>query len=202
MLEVLTLVLVVAVFGLLLLLFFKKSNNGNADLHAKITELEKGLQKIETALREDFRLNRDESARVARENRTELTESLTRTGKEQADKLEALISKIEEKNRELRSDIEKAFKVFADGFDKNVKSFNDLQREKFGQLDERQAKLIESTENKLEQMRATVDEKLQKTLNERLGQSFEIVGKQLESVQKGLGEMQTLATDVGGLKKY
>jgi len=201
MLEVLTLVFVVAVLGLLLLLFFRKSSDGNADLQAKISELEKGLQKIETALREDFRLNRDESARVARENRTELTESLTRTGKEQADKLEALISKIEEKNRELRSDIEKAFKVFADGFDKNVKSFNDLQREKFAQLDERQAKLIESTENKLEQMRATVDEKLQKTLNERLGQSFEMVGKQLESVQKGLGEMQTLATDVGGLKK-
>ncbi len=201
MLEVLTLVLVAAVLILLLVGFFKKSSNSTTDLQSKITELEKGLQKIETALREDFRLNREESARIARENRTELTESLTRTGKEQADKLEALISKIEEKNRELRSDIEKAFKVFADGFDKNVKSFNDLQREKFGQLDERQAKLIESTENKLEQMRATVDEKLQKTLNERLGQSFEMVGKQLESVQKGLGEMQTLATDVGGLKK-
>ncbi len=201
MLEVLTLVLVAAVLILLLVGFFKKSSNSTTELQSKITELEKGLQKIETALREDFRLNREESARIARENRTELTESLTRTGKEQADKLEALISKIEEKNRELRSDIEKAFKVFADGFDKNVKSFNDLQREKFGQLDERQAKLIESTENKLEQMRATVDEKLQKTLNERLGQSFEMVGKQLESVQKGLGEMQTLATDVGGLKK-
>jgi len=106
MLEVLTLVFVVAVLGLLLLLFFRKSSDVNADLQAKISELEKGLQKIETALREDFRLNRDESARVARENRTELTESLTRTGKEQADKLEALISKIEEKNRELRSDIE------------------------------------------------------------------------------------------------
>jgi DNA recombination protein RmuC len=201
MLEVLTLVLVAAILLLLVVGFFKKSDNSTTELQSKITDLEKGLQKIETALREDFRLNRDESARVARENRTELTESLTRTGKEQADKLEALISKIEEKNRELRSDIEKAFKVFADGFDKNVKSFNDLQREKFSQLDERQAKLIESTENKLEQMRATVDEKLQKTLNERLGQSFEMVGKQLESVQKGLGEMQTLATDVGGLKK-
>jgi len=201
MLEVLTLVLVAAVLLLLILNFFKKSSNSTAELQSKILELEKGLQKIETALREDFRLNREESDRIARENRTELTVSLTRTGKEQADKLEALISKIEEKNRELRSDIEKAFKVFADGFDKNVKSFNDLQREKFSQLDERQAKLIESTENKLEQMRATVDEKLQKTLNERLGQSFEMVGKQLESVQKGLGEMQTLATDVGGLKK-
>ena len=50
-------------------------------------------------------------------------------------------------------------------------------------------------------MRQTVDEKLQKTLNERLGQSFEVVSRQLENVQKGLGEMQTLAQDVGGLKK-
>ena len=50
-------------------------------------------------------------------------------------------------------------------------------------------------------MRVIVDEKLQKTLNERISQSFEIVGKQLENVQKGLVEMQTLASDVGGLKK-
>lgn len=50
-------------------------------------------------------------------------------------------------------------------------------------------------------MRATVDEKLQKTLHERIGQSFELVSKQLENVQKGLGEMQTLAQDVGGLKR-
>jgi DNA recombination protein RmuC len=46
-----------------------------------------------------------------------------------------------------------------------------------------------------------VEEKLEKTLSERLGQSFETVGKQLIEVQKGLGEMQTIATDVGGLKK-
>jgi DNA recombination protein RmuC len=68
-------------------------------------------------------------------------------------------------------------------------------------LEEKQTKLVDSTEKKLEQMRETVEEKLQKTLNERLGQSFEVVSKQLESVQKGLGEMQTLAQDVGGLKK-
>lgn len=201
MLEIISLILLIACALLLLAIFFKKADNNTADLQSKIQELEKGLQKIEAALKEDFRVNRDESAKMARENRAELTDSLSRTGKEQSEKLEALIVKIEDKNRELRADIEKAFKVFAEGFDRNVKSFNDLQREKFSQLDERQAKLIESTENKLEQMRATVDEKLQKTLNERLGQSFEMVGKQLESVQKGLGEMQTLATDVGGLKK-
>jgi DNA recombination protein RmuC len=53
----------------------------------------------------------------------------------------------------------------------------------------------------LESIRITVEEKLEKTLSERLGQSFETVGKQLIEVQKGLGEMQTLAQDVGGLKK-
>ncbi|MBK7382371.1 MAG: DNA recombination protein RmuC [Flavobacteriales bacterium] len=83
----------------------------------------------------------------------------------------------------------------------SLKSFNDLLREKFGQLETKQGELILSTEKKLEEMRATVDEKLQKTLTERIGQSFEMVGKQLENVQKGLGEMQTLAQDVGGLKK-
>lgn len=201
MLEIISLVLLVVCALLLLAIFFKKADSNTAALQSKIQELEKGLQKIEVALKDDFRVNRDESAKMARENRTELTDSLSRTGKEQSEKLEALIVKIEDKNRELRADIEKSFKVFAEGFDRNVKSFNDLQREKFTQLDDRQAKLMESTENKLEQMRATVDEKLQKTLNERLGQSFEMVGKQLESVQKGLGEMQTLATDVGGLKK-
>jgi DNA recombination protein RmuC len=64
-----------------------------------------------------------------------------------------------------------------------------------------QQTLIANTETKLENIRTTVEEKLEKTLSERLGQSFETVGKQLIEVQKGLGEMQTIATDVGGLKK-
>lgn len=59
----------------------------------------------------------------------------------------------------------------------------------------------DGNEKKLEQMRLTVDEKLQSTLEKRLSASFEIVGKQLEAVQKGLGEMQNLASDVGGLKR-
>lgn len=50
-------------------------------------------------------------------------------------------------------------------------------------------------------MRMMVEEKLQKTLNERISQSFDLVRTHLESVQKGLGEMKSLAQDVGGLKK-
>lgn len=53
----------------------------------------------------------------------------------------------------------------------------------------------------LEQMRVTVDEKLQKTLNERISQSFQMVNERLEQVYKGLGEMQNLASGVGDLKK-
>lgn len=62
-------------------------------------------------------------------------------------------------------------------------------------------KIRASNETHLEKMRATVEEKLQGTLEKRLGESFELVSNRLEQVQRGLGEMQTLATDVGGLKK-
>jgi DNA recombination protein RmuC len=68
-------------------------------------------------------------------------------------------------------------------------------------LEKRQEEMIRATESKLDLMRETVDEKLSKTLNERLAKSFETVDKQLESVREGLGEMKNPAQDVGGLKK-
>ena len=101
----------------------------------------------------------------------------------------------------MREALVNAFKGFGDTFDKNIVSFNDLQKSKFEELEKRQNELIANTEKKLESIRVTVEEKLEKTLSERLGQSFETVGKQLIEVQKGLGEMQTIAADVGGLKK-
>ncbi|MAF08516.1 MAG: DNA recombination protein RmuC [Acidiferrobacteraceae bacterium] len=58
----------------------------------------------------------------------------------------------------------------------------------------------EANEKKLEEMRRTVDEKLQGTLEKRLGESFKLVSERLDAVHKGLGEMQTLATGVGDLK--
>lgn len=61
--------------------------------------------------------------------------------------------------------------------------------------------LRKDNEAKLEQMRLTVDEKLQGTLEARLGESFKMVSDRLEQVHKGLGEMQTLATGVGDLKR-
>jgi DNA recombination protein RmuC len=70
-----------------------------------------------------------------------------------------------------------------------------------GTVEQRLAALQEGNEKKLEQMRATVDEKLHATLEQRLGESFKQVADRLEQVHKGLGEMQTLARDVGSLNR-
>ncbi|MFZ1614538.1 MAG: DNA recombination protein RmuC, partial [Holophaga sp.] len=69
------------------------------------------------------------------------------------------------------------------------------------QVQERLERIGTSNEAKLEEMRRTVDERLQATLEQRIGESFRLVSERLELVQRGLGEMQALAQDVGGLKR-
>jgi len=70
-----------------------------------------------------------------------------------------------------------------------------------GKVQERLERMSSGNEARLEEMRRTVDERLQVTLEQRLGESFRLVGDRLEQVQRGLGEMQALAQDVGGLKR-
>jgi len=176
-------------------------NRTNPELSQRMDDLDKSLTKIETALREDFRINREENSSVAKENRAELNGSLKDFRQELAETLKAITNQSKNDSQLQRDTLINSFKGFQETFDKNVNSFNQLQREKFTLLGEEQKKMVDSTEKRLEEIRVTVDEKLQKTLNERLGQSFELVVRQLENVQKGLGEMQTLAQDVGGLKR-
>ena len=76
--------------------------------------------------------------------------------------------------------------------------FNDSIRKT---VEERLDKMNAENAQKLEQMRQTVDEKLHTTLEKRLGESFALVSERLEKVHEGLGEMQNLANDVGGLKR-
>ncbi|HVG40511.1 MAG TPA: DNA recombination protein RmuC [Chitinophagaceae bacterium] len=171
----------------------------------KVEENNKAAREAITANLKDFSL--DQRAKLE-ELKIEQKESAVKA----VEQLEKITAKVEEKltavNEQAKSDshlmrqtLDSSFKGFSNTFTQSVETMNNLQREKFTQLEDNQMKLVDSTEKKLEQMRETVDEKLQKTLNERLGQSFELVGKQLESVQKGLGEMQSLAQDVGGLKR-
>lgn len=103
--------------------------------------------------------------------------------------------------KENRDELAASLNNFQVSFERGIASFNALQREKLAALNEQQQQLVANTEKRLEEIRVTVEEKLQKTLNERISQSFKMVNEQLENVQKGLGEMQTLAQDVGGLKR-
>ena len=84
----------------------------------------------------------------------------------------------------------------------NLTNVNENKLENIRKSVEDKLSLLQKDNNeKLEKMRMTVDEKLQGTLEKRLGESFKIVNDRLESVYKGLGEMQTLAQGVGDLKK-
>lgn len=138
----------------------------------------------------EFYQNREELTKNLRETRLEITQSMERLN-------EVLAKKAKEDRDELRTTL----KDFQETFSKNVRNFNELQKQNFESLNQKQDELVKTTELKLEKMRETVDEKLHKTLEERLGKSFEVVTQQLLRVQKGLGEMQTLAAGVGDLKK-
>jgi len=132
----------------------------------------KQTEQLETLLRQEMKENREELSRNMRELRTELNQALTLSTQQMQTTLH-----------------------------RNLMTTNEMQREKFEAMNRQQDILVKSTEKRLDEMRIMVEEKLQKTLNERIGQSFELVRSQLENVQKGLGEMKNLAEDVGGLKK-
>ena len=132
----------------------------------------KQTELLETFIRQEMKENREEMARNMRELRTELNQTLNLSTQQMQNTLH-----------------------------RNLMTTNEMQREKFETMNRQQDALVKTTEKRLDEMRLMVEEKLQKTLNERIGQSFELVRSQLENVQKGLGEMKTLAEDVGGLKK-
>lgn len=135
----------------------------------------------------------------------ELTARTTELLSKISDKVEEKLAKLNDQNKAdnilMRGELFSSFKNFNESFEKSISAFSQLQKEKFGEVESKQNELIKNTESKLDLIRSTVEEKLEKTLSDRLGQSFETVGKQLIEVQKGLGEMQTMAADVGGLKK-
>lgn len=100
-----------------------------------------------------------------------------------------------------REGLEKSSRFMSDMISERVKRMEQMQMERLQQMEKGQNILIKRTDERLEHIRVTVEEKLDKTLADRLGKSFETVGKQLSEVQQGLGEMKSLAQDVGGLKK-
>jgi DNA recombination protein RmuC len=139
-------------------------------------QFQKGVQDRLDVFSQSLNQNTDRIAGVLQENRVELVKTLQ-------ERLEAVQ------------------KTTSDSTEKQVTTMTEMKDKVSSSVADGLKEIQEKNEQKLEQMRLTVDEKLQKTLDERLTQSFEVVNKQLIEVQKGLTEMQTLAQDVGGLKR-
>ena len=198
---------------LLLILFLRNKKSDNralVDIFKK--QLNEESIKSRKELTSGLRDNREELNSSISQFQQSFIHNLQNLSDHQTKALERMSVKIEDRLHKIkdeftntakinRDELSNSLKEFQSIFSQNVKDFNDLQRIKFDQMSVKQDDLVKSTELKLDKMRETVDEKLHKTLEERLGQSFKIVSDRLEAVQKGLGEMQSLANGVGDLKK-
>lgn len=107
------------------------------------------------------------------------------------------VALLTEMGNQQKSHLDSFMKQLVDLTQMNATKLEQIRTTVEGQL----AALQKDNSEKLEMMRATVDEKLHQTLEQRLGESFKLVSDRLEQVQKGLGEMQSLASGVGDLKK-
>ncbi len=137
----------------------------------------------ETRLRDDIGRAGQQQALESRSLREELSAGIQRFSGQNDQRAEALRTAVTQQLLEMRRD-----------------QRNELEALRAA-VDQRLLALQNGNEKKLEQMRQTVDEKLQTTLETRLGESFRLVSERLEQVQKGLGEMQNLASGVGDLKR-
>ena len=168
--------------------------------------------RLEQALREEQREGRGELRQqleglsLAQEQRIDafggrLNELTLRTDQ----RLDVLRDSLTEDARKARLESAEAQQRFADGLGQRLGEL--VQRNERGMAEiratlEKQLQALQADNaQKLEKMRETVDEKLQSTLNTRLDSSFKLVSERLEQVQRGLGEMQQLATGVGDLKR-
>ena len=144
-------------------------------------------------LRNNAELHREATAKQIADG---ATEQFRRFGVIQESVQQTLQGSREEQGRQMREFQAQIDKRFSDIQRSSTESYEKVS----ATLETKMKALQESNEKRLEQMQAVVDEKLQKTLETRLAQSFELVSKQLENVQQGLGEMKNLAADAKSLK--
>lgn len=158
----------------------------NEKLKERISASEKRIEYLEKLLDKTEKTMRDEMGL----SRAELSNSIKGLS-------DSLISRINE--------MSKLQHMQSDSMDSRMARLVDTNEEKLEamrkELESKLNNIIRENSEKLEAMRLTVDEKLSDTLEKRLGDSFRLVSERLEQVHKGLGEMQTLASGVGDLKK-
>ena len=190
----LLLISVLMLFIIVILLMILWRRKGTEDLSNYLEFqwelLEKGQARLEKTVREEIARNREEFLINARRQRDELGQSLKSFN-------DSVLKGMTDMSRLLKEQME-SFSLQV----QQVMAVNAQQQETLRQVvATRLQQMQEDNTKRLDQMRATVDEKLQGTLEKRLGESFKHVSERLEQVHKGLGEMQTLATGVGDLKR-
>jgi DNA recombination protein RmuC len=144
----------------------------------------------EGVMRDEFARNRKEAAELAQAQREELRNNLAAVEKKLEDNAKA-------QQDVLRQQFDDLLKQLHNQGKTSLEAVKDVRETIEKQLKE----IREDNGKRLEEMRKTVDEKLQDTLEKRLGESFKQVSERLEQVHKGLGEMQSIASGVGDLKK-
>lgn len=179
--------MILAAAVILLIILVRRREIKSQDFFAT---LEKQQERIEHMVRDEFTRNRQESAGSAHQSRQEIGSILKSSSDSQLRQM---------------SQVAGMQKDQLDSFSKQLLALTRLNEDKLESLRktiEAQLRAMqEDNSRKLEQMRSVVDEKLQSTLEKRLGDSFKQVSERLEQVYKGLGEMRSLATGVGDLKK-
>jgi DNA recombination protein RmuC len=182
--------LVGAVVALVILVARVPRRDALLRLEGQLTTLKDGADRVERVLREEIARVRDESSAVGKQTREELGTNLLAFG-------DSLGGRVAEIGTLQQNQLE--------GFARQIAMLTQSNDQKLDRMREtvegRLQVLQEDNSRKLEKMRETVDEKLHATLEQRLGESFRQVSERLEQVHKGLGEMQTLASGVGDLKK-
>ena len=182
--------LVLAALILLIILIRRKPQDVIAKLHDRFVALGNKQERLENVVKDEILRNRQETANNARQARQELSHTLKLSS-------ESIQQRLLENIRIQKDQL--------DSFSKQLVAMaklNDEKIEAMRQTIETQLRsLQDDNTRKIEQMRATVDEQLQNTLEKRLGESFKQVSQRLEQVYKGLGEMRSLASGVGDLKK-
>jgi len=195
------LLLGLGVLQLILVLVLVMKSNKSKDLEQqlkgqmdKTQAMEYQMNTLTKQTKEEAEQTRNLFLRNERDARKELLDSLRQFEETTGRHLEKIRTSSDETAKVSREELNSALKSLGDTTENRLELMRVSMEEKVRQMQE-------SNQQKLEEMRATVDEKLHKTLETRLGESFKQVSERLEQVHQGLGEMQTLATGVGDLKK-
>ncbi len=182
-----TLILVVIHF---IISIFRRTPDFEHLIHQSQIQMRDQQNEFKNELRGDSNEQRRELTSNLRDMRLELDDRLVKYSHRQSEAVNGLKQQVQD----LVSSNEDRFNKLSDGTAKALEKIR-------GEVSQRLETIRTENHQQLEKMRVTVDEKLHQTLEERLGRSFRIVSDHLEKVQKGLGEMQSLAAGVGDLKK-